>query len=122
MATVLVEKAEEVAANAYAPFSNYHVGAVVRTSDGNEFVGVNVENAAYPLGICAEKSALGATAAAGYGPGDVSAIGISASPCGGCRQWLYEWQIAAVSYRRHDGSIGTSTASDLLPDTWELPQ
>jgi cytidine deaminase len=120
--TVLVERAEEVAANAYAPYSNYHVGAVVRTSDGNEFVGVNVENAAYPLGICAEKAALAAAAAAGYGPGDVSAIGISASPCGGCRQWLYEWQISKVSYRRHDGSIGTSAASELLPDTWELPQ
>jgi cytidine deaminase len=120
--TVLVERAEQIASNAYAPYSNYHVGAAVRTSDGNEFVGVNVENAAYPLGICAEKAALTAAAAAGYGPGDVSGIGISASPCGGCRQWLYEWQIPKVSYRRQDGSIGTRSASDLLPDTWDLPE
>jgi cytidine deaminase len=117
----LVEKAEAASAAAYAPYSNYLVGAIVRTTDGNEFAGVNVECAAYPLGICAEKSALGAAAAAGYKPGDVSAIGVSAAPCGGCRQWLHEWRIPEVSYRRADGSIGTAAASDLLPDTWDLP-
>jgi cytidine deaminase len=117
----LVEKAEAAARNAYAPYSNYLVGAVVRTTDGKEFVGVNVENAAYPLTICAEKSALSAAATAGYRPGEVAAIGISASPCGGCRQWLYEWRIAEVGYRRADGSIGTASATELLPDTWDLP-
>lgn len=120
-ATALVEKAEEASASAYAPYSNYLVGAIVRTTDGNEFTGVNVECAAYPLGICAEKAALSAAATAGYKPGDVSAIGISAAPCGGCRQWLHEWAIPEVSYRRADGSIGISAPSDLLPDTWELP-
>jgi cytidine deaminase len=120
-ATLLVEKAEAVSSRAYAPYSDYAVGAVARATDGSEFAGVNVENAAYPLGICAEKAALSAAAAAGYKPGDLSAIGISASPCGGCRQWLYEWRIPEVSYRRADGSIGTSTPSDLLPDTWDLP-
>ena len=118
----LVIRAEEVAANAYAPYSNYLVGAIVRTIDGREFIGVNVESAAYPLGICAEKSALTAAATAGVRPGEIAAIGISASPCGGCRQWLYEWKIAAVSYRRADGSIGTVSASDLLPDSWDLPE
>jgi cytidine deaminase len=118
----LVEKAEAVSSRAYAPYSNYFVGAIARTTDGNEFAGVNVESAAYPLGICAEKAALSAAAAAGYRPGDVHAIGISASPCGGCRQWLYEWRIAAVSFRRDDGTIGSWAASDLLPDTWELPE
>jgi cytidine deaminase len=118
----LVSKAEAVAARAYAPYSNYFVGAVVRTTDGHEFSGVNVESAAYPLGVCAEKSALAAAATAGYRPGDVSAMGISASPCGGCRQWLHEWRIPEVSYRRADGSIGTAAASDLLPDTWDLPR
>jgi cytidine deaminase len=117
----LVEKAEAAARNAYAPYSNYLVGAVVRTTDGKEFAGVNVENAAYPLTICAEKAALSAAAAAGYRPGEVAAIGISASPCGGCRQWLYEWRIAEVGYRRADGSIGTASATELLPDTWDLP-
>ena len=56
----LVDKAEQAAARAYAPYSRYLVGAVVRTRDGREFAGVNVENAAYPLGICAEKNALAA--------------------------------------------------------------
>src|SRR6185437_10508876 len=117
----LVDKAIEAAKNAYAPYSNYAVGAVARTSDGREFAGVNVENAAYPLGQCAEKTALGAAAAAGYRPGDIAAIGINASPCGGCRQWLYEWRVPEVSFRRDDGTIATYTAADLLPETWDLP-
>src|SRR5207247_7977462 len=107
--------------NAYAPYSEYLVGAVVRTTDGKEFAGINVENAAYPLGVCAEKTAISAAAAAGYKPGDIKAIGITASPCGGCRQWLYEWRIADVSYRRAEGSIGQMSAADLLPDSWDLP-
>ena len=54
-------------------------------------------------------------------PGDVAAVGINASPCGGCRQWLVEWRVPEVSFRRADGSIATYAAADLLPDTWELP-
>jgi cytidine deaminase len=118
----LVRKAEAAAANAYAPYSSYLVGAVVVTSDGREFAGVKVENAAYPLTQCAEKTALGAAAAAGYRPGDIAAIGINASPCGGCRQWLYEWRVPVVSFRRADGSVATYEASQLLPDTWDLPR
>ena len=121
MSEELVTKAEEAAKKAYAPYSNYNVGAVVRTTDGKEFAGVNVENAAYPLTQCAEKTALGAAAAAGYRPGDIEAVGINASPCGGCRQWLFEWQVPEVSFRRADGSVATYAAGDLLPDTWELP-
>ena len=121
MSDELVRKAEEAAANSYSPYSNYAVGAVLRTRDGREFAGVNVENAAYPLTQCAEKTAIGAAAAAGYRPGDIAAIGINASPCGGCRQWLYEWRIPEVSFRRADGSIATYAAADLLPDTWDLP-
>jgi cytidine deaminase len=117
----LVVKAEAVAARAYAPYSKYDVGAVVRTTDGREFEGVNVENAAYPLGICAEKTALSAAVVAGYGPGSIAAIGINASPCGGCRQWLHEFRIPEVSFRRGDGSIATYAADALLPDTWDLP-
>jgi cytidine deaminase len=119
--SALVEKAEAVAQNAYAPYSRYLVGAVVRTVDGREFAGVNVENAAYPLGVCAEKSAIVAAALAGCRPGDLAAIGITASPCGGCRQWLHEWRVGEVSFRRDDGSIATWGASELLPDTWNLP-
>ncbi len=54
----LVDPAEAAAANAYAPYSNYLVGASVLAKDGRVFDGVNVENAAYPLGICAEKTAI----------------------------------------------------------------
>jgi cytidine deaminase len=117
----LVEKAEAAAQRAYAPYSNYPVGAVVRARDGREFTGVNVENAAYPLGVCAEKSAIVAAVTAGCRPGDLEAIGITASPCGGCRQWLYEFRLDEVSYRGADGEVRTSTPAELLPDTWELP-
>src|SRR5439155_19510344 len=118
----LVTKAEGAAANAYAPYSNYQVAAVVRVTDGTEFAGVNVENAAYPLTQCAEKTAIGAAASVGYRPGDIVAVGITASPCGGCRQWLYEWRVPEVSFRRADGTIATYTAEALLPDTWNLPE
>jgi cytidine deaminase len=118
----LVEKAEAAAANAYAPYSKYLVGAVVRTRDGREFAGVNVENAAYPLGVCAERSAIVAAVTAGYRPGDLEAIGITASPCGGCRQWLHEFRIGEVSYRGDDGELRTVAPADLLPDTWNLPE
>ena len=117
----LVEKAEQIAKQAYAPYSNYMVGAVARMNDGTEFAGTNVENAAYPLTQCAEKTAIGAASTAGYRPGDIAVVAVSASPCGGCRQWLYEWRIPEVSFRRADGSIGTYEASELLPDTWDLP-
>jgi cytidine deaminase len=118
--TTLVERAEQVASRAYAPYSNYLVGAVVQTHDGKHFEGVNVENAAYPLGICAERSALAAAVIAGYGPGEIAAIGITASPCGGCRQWLAEFKVEHVSYRGADGTIRDTTVAALLPDTWEL--
>ena len=116
----LVEKAEAIATRAYAPYSNYLVGAVVLTDDGREFEGVNVENAAYPLGLCAEKTALAAAVVAGYGPGQIAAIGITASPCGGCRQWLYEFSVGEVAYRRADGEIQETTPDELLPDTWDF--
>lgn len=117
----LVVRAEAVAARAYAPYSGYNVGAVVRTADGREFEGVNVENAAYPLGVCAEKSALAAAVAAGYGPGQIAAVGINASPCGGCRQWLHEFRVPEVSFRRADGTVATYGVGELLPDGWDLP-
>ena len=91
----LVARAEAAAAHAYAPYSNYLVGATVLTTDGRTYDGVNVENAAYPLGICAEKTAIAKAASDGVRPGEIEAIGINASPCGGCRQWLHEWGVEA---------------------------
>ena len=115
----LVERAEATAAHAYAPYSKYFVGASVLTSDGRFFDGVNVENAAYPLGVCAEKSALVRAVAEGVRPGDVEAIGITASPCGGCRQWLHEFRVERVTFM-YDGELVTRTAAELLPNTWDL--
>ena len=118
----LVARAEAAAANAYAPYSRYLVGATVLTADGRTFDGVNVENAAYPLGICAEKSAIAKAASDGVRPGEIEAIGINASPCGGCRQWLHEWRVGRVYFRREDGTIAEYPGSALLPDTWNLPE
>jgi len=117
----LVLRAEPAAANAYAPYSNYFVGAFVLAKDGRLFDGCNVESAAYPLGVCAERTAIAKAASEGVRPGDVEAIGISASPCGGCRQWLHEWGFERVAFRRDDGSIAEYTPAGLLPDTWSFP-
>ena len=118
----LVERAEVNAANAYAPYSRYLVGAAVVARDGRLFDGCNVENAAYPLGVCAEKTAIVKAASEGLKPGDLEAIGITASPCGGCRQWLTEWRFDRVWFRREDGSIAEYEPGGLLPDTWDLPR
>ena len=116
----LLERADAAAANAYAPYSNFHVGAAVRTRDGRIFEGVNVENAAYPLGICGEKTAIGTAASAGVRPGEIEALAVNASPCGGCRQWLHEFGIDRVIYRRANGDIAVATPAELLPDTFDL--
>ena len=118
----LVARAEAAAANAYAPYSGYQVGAAVLARDGRVFEGANVENAAYPLGVCAERTAIAKAASEGIRPGGVEAIGITASPCGGCRQWLHEWRFERVYFRRDDGSIAEYAPGELLPDTWDLPE
>ena len=121
MSRELYEQAVAISERAYAPYSNYLVGAAVRTRDGKVFEGVNVENAAYPLGVCAEKSALAKAVSEGYKPGDIDAIGITASPCGGCRQWLCEFRIGEVTFLSSTGELVTYSAAELLPDTWDLP-
>jgi cytidine deaminase len=117
---LLAEQRRYYAARAYAPYANYLVGAVLRTRDGREFEDVNVENAAYPLGVCAEKVAIACAVVGGCRPGDLEAIGITASPCGGCRQWLYEFRLDRVTFRNGGGEIVSYTPAELLPDTWEL--
>ncbi len=116
----LYDQAVAVAAQAYAPYSRFLVGAAVRARDGRIFLGVNVENAAYPLGVCAEKSALAAAATAGCRPGDLEAIAVTASPCGGCRQWLVELALERVVYARAGGEVVVASPAELLPDTFEL--
>ncbi len=116
----LYERAERIKQNAYAPYSNFLVGAVLRARDGTLFDGVNVENAAYPLGVCGEKTAYVTAVTQGYKPGDFDLIVINASPCGGCRQWHVEFKVDRVVYANNDGELVEHTADELLPDTFVL--
>jgi cytidine deaminase len=116
----LLATADAVAARAYAPYSSFNVGCAVLTRDGRVIEGVNVENAAYPLGICAERTAFGRAIAEGYRPGDFVTAAITASPCGGCRQWLLEMGVGRVIFR-NGGRIVVLTPDELLPESFELP-
>jgi cytidine deaminase len=115
----LLELAKAASANAYAPYSKFHVGAAALLRDGRVITGVNVENAAYPLGVCAERCALARAAAEGVRPGDVEAVAVTASPCGGCRQWLAEFEVDRVIFP-HGGGVLTRRPDELLPDSFVL--
>jgi len=115
----LLARADAIAAKAYAPYSTFHVGCAVLLRDGTVIEGVNVENGAYPLGICAEKNGIGTAITGGYGAGDFEAIAVNASPCGGCRQWLLELGFDRVIFRNR-GEVVSLTPAELLPDSFEL--
>lgn len=89
----LIDAARQVRASAYAPYSKFRVGAAIWAPTGEVFSGANVENSAYPVGLCAEHNALGALASAGHR--SFVAVVIAASraipPCGKCRQALAEF-------------------------------
>lgn len=121
MSDDLLSRAKAIAARAYAPYSSYLVGAAVLARDGQVYEGVNVENAAYPLGICAERTAIASAVVAGCRPGDLVEVAITASPCGGCRQWLHEFRLERVTFPGADGEAVSFTPAELLPETWELP-
>jgi len=116
----LLERAREAARYAYAPYSRLQVGAAVRARDGRVFTGANVENASYPLGICAERSALAAAVSAGLRPGDLESIAVTASPCGGCRQWLVELRLERVVYPRSQDEVAAVSPGELLPESFRL--
>jgi cytidine deaminase len=116
----LYERTLEIAKRAYAPYSNFHVGVVLRARDGTLFEGVNVENGAYPLGVCGEKTAYVTAVTQGYKPGDFDLIVINASPCGGCRQWHTEFKVDRVVFARDDGELVEYTPEELLPDSFVL--
>ena len=118
----LLAQADAAAARAYAPYSNYLVGAAVLARDGRVITAANVENAAYPLGVCAERAAIAKAASDGLRPGGLEAIAITASPCGGCRQWLYEFRLDRVTFPGAGGGLVTYAPADLLPETWDLPE
>jgi cytidine deaminase len=115
----LYEAALAASKAAYAPYSNFLVGAAALLHDGKVVTGVNVENASYPLGICAERCALSRAVAEGAKPGDFEAIAITASPCGGCRQWLLEFGVGRVTFM-HEGELLVRRPEELLPDSFAL--
>jgi cytidine deaminase len=114
----LLAAADAAATHAYAPYSGFHVGCVVLARDGRLIEGVNVENAAYPLGVCAERTAFSRAIAEGYAPGDFVVAAITASPCGGCRQWLHEMGVERVLFR-NGGRVVTMTPDELLPESFD---
>ena len=116
----LYERAVAIAERAYAPYSHFHVGAAVRARDGRVFEGVNVENASYSLGVCGERTALVGAVSEGCKPGDLEVLAVTASPCGGCRQWLLEFGLDRIVYRNNEGEVVTTTPRELLPDSFQL--
>lgn len=120
----LFAAAREVQSNAHVPYSNFPVGAALRTPDGTVFVGCNVENAAYPEGMCAEASAIAAMASAGERV--IEAIvtvcegEAFSSCCGGCRQKIREFSTATTQIHNAgpDGIRKSFTVAELLPDSF----
>ena len=115
----LVSKAWEARLNAYAPYSQFHVGAALLAADGRIFTGANVENASLGLSMCAERVALGAAAAAGAR--SVAAIAVAGVddegvvPCGACRQVLSEFSPKMLVIRcRPDGTHSVTSLGELL--------
>jgi cytidine deaminase len=117
----LVEAAAQVRENAYAPYSNFKVGAAIRSMSGQVYLGVNVENAAYPEGTCAEAGAIAAMIAGGDARiAEVAVIADSptpVSPCGGCRQKLAEFGAGdvTVTLATTRGAVRETTIAALLP-------
>lgn len=117
----MIALARQVRERAYAPYSNFKVGAVVRAADGALYAGANVENAAYPQGWCAEASAIAAMVAAGRR--HIVEVVVMAdgaqlcTPCGGCRQKLVEFAGAEtpVHVCGPEGLRRTLTLGELLP-------
>src|SRR5689334_15500228 len=120
----LFAAAEAVRVRAYAPYSRFHVGAAILADDGKIYSGCNIENAAYPIGNCAEPSAIAAMIAGGgkrikriyvTGPGSAPV-----TPCGGCRQRIREFADQDVVVISHgvDGQPLHQTVAQLLPHSF----
>jgi len=121
----LLRAAAKVRGNAHAPYSNFPVGAAV-LAGGQIFVGANVENSAFPLGVCAERSAVSAAISAGETRIDaVAVVGGNlrpVPPCGGCRQVLAEFcgPEAPIIYSTPGGRKIESTLGELLPSAFGM--
>ena len=119
----LIKKANQVRLKAYAPYSNYQVGAALLTTSGNIFTGANVENAAYGVTMCAERSAVFSAVSAGER--DFVAIAVAThnggSPCGSCRQVLSEFGLDIDVFQVDDQGklIQQNTLRNLLPGAFQ---
>jgi len=124
----LVKDARSARERAYAPYSNFLVGAALRANDGTVFAGCNVENAAYGLCNCAERTAFFSAIASGYRPHDFTHLAIIGdtdgpiSPCGACRQVMVELGGAnlIVIQANLRGERKQTTAAELLPGAFSL--
>jgi cytidine deaminase len=120
----LVAAARAARERAYAPYSNFLVGAAVETGDGEVFSAPNIENASYPMSVCAERNAVAGAVAAGHRR--IVAVAVVGSgdtptpPCGGCRQVLYEFggPGLTVIVGSPAGERRTFTLNDLLPEAF----
>jgi cytidine deaminase len=117
----LIEAARAMLDRAYAPYSKFHVGAAILTQAGNMYTGCNVENASYGMTNCAERTAI-FSAVAAEGPGmKLRAVAVlnsqtmACSPCGACRQVIYEFGPRALVIYQGNGSLSEATADQLLP-------
>jgi cytidine deaminase len=122
----LLRDARKAMKNAYAPFSKFKVGAAILTSKGRVFVGCNVENSSYGLTNCAERTAI-FSAVAEAGPElEIKAVavangdGTACSPCGACRQVIYEFGPHAVIFHQGEEGLKQSLITDLLPEGFRL--
>ena len=124
----LMDEAKAVRGNAHAPYSGFKVGAAIRAASGKIYVGVNVENAAYPEGTCAEAGAIAAMVAAGDTEiAEVAVVGDApapVTPCGGCRQKIAEFapRGVAVTMGTMAGDILTMKIEALLPEAFAKAQ
>lgn len=118
----LIDIACEASRRAYAPYSNYQVGAALRTRSGRIFTGCNVENAAYPQVMCAERVAIFKAVSEGEKEFDVLAVVTvnGGSPCGGCRQVMAEFGLDMIVLiaDREGTLVRETTVAALLPDAF----
>lgn len=118
----LIDLANEARTHAYVPYSRYPVGAALRTKTGKIFTGINVENAAYPQTMCAERVAIFKAVSEGEKEFEVIAVVTDngGSPCGGCRQVMAEFGLETVVLMA-DGNgslVKETTVGELLPEAF----
>ena len=118
----LIARAAAARERAYAPYSGFSVGAALLTENGNVYEGVNVENASYPVGICAERTAIAAAITAGEREFEALAVIADSpgpcAPCGMCRQMLMEFPIKRIILANTEGAVRVLTPAELLPYTF----